>query len=533
MSNTVDRNADVLAGAVSCTRRALVWCGLLLSCWTGASVAFAQLDHIRAAAQLLSQGQREEAEREARLAMQDPATKALAWSMLGSIRLEEGKYEESAQFLKNALALNPNLSGAWATLGDSYVLQNKAALASESFEKALKVDPANNQARYDLAKLDASLHRYQKSLDEARPILAPLFKSEDGLLILGTDDGALGRKEELMGVAHAWQDLPHPSDEASLEFGQILATAGMTSEAKAVLEPIESRSPEHLSWTLARDLGRIHLQLDDLDRAGRDFDLGLNLNPACAACDEGLADIADRRGDTEKALAYLVKAKQLQPDDPEILFAFGKICLKRDLIEDALAALGKAVSLKPDDARYVYVFGSANVARGNLPKAAALFGQLLQKHPRDPVLNYAVGTVYYLQGKYADAESSFKKSLAERPDQVAAPYYLSLTYSHLGENDEAEALLRGLVKSHPEYAPSYVKLGTILATKRDYPEAQEYLERAVTLDSSSEQAHYQLYLLFRTLGKQADAQQHFAEWQKLQEEAHARKHLELHLLLPN
>ena len=498
-----------------------------------ASVAFAQLDHIRAAAQLLSQGQREEAEREARLAMQDPATKALAWAMLGSIRLEEGKYQESAQFLNKALALNPNLSGAWTTLGDCYVLQSKPGLAGESFEKALKLDPANNQARYDLAKLDTSFHRYQKSLDEARPILAPLAKSEDGLLILGTDYGALGKKEELRGVAHAWQDLPHPSDEASLEFGQILATAGMISEAKAVVESVESKNTGHLSWTLAWNLGKCHLVLGELDRAAQDFELALSLNPACATCDQGLADIADRRGDTEKSLAYLVKATQLQPDDPEILFAFGKICLKRDLIEDALSALGKAVSLKPDDDRYVYVLGSAHVARGNLPRAASLFGQLLQKHPQDPVLNYALGTVYYLQGKYADAESSFKKSIEERPDQVAAPYYLSLTCSHLGKNDEAEALLRGLVKSHPEYAPSYVKLGTILMTKRDYPEAQEYLERAITLDSSSEQAHYQLYLLFRTLGKPTEAQQHFAEWQKLQAEAHARKHLELHLLLPN
>jgi len=533
MSNANNGRADVLTGAVSWIRRVLAWCGLLLICWMTASAAFAQLDHIRAAAQLLSQGQRDEAEREARLAMQDPSTKALAWSMLGSIRLEEGKYQESTQFLTKALELNPNLSGAWTTLGDSYVLQNKGALASESFEKALKLDPANNQARYDLAKLDASLHHYQKSLDEARPLLAQLIKSDDGLLILGTDYAGLAEKQELIGVVHDWQDLPHPSDESSVEFGQLLIGCGMIPEAKVVIAAVESRSAGQMSWTVARDLGRAYLGLDDLDLAERNFDVGLSLNPACAACDQGLADIADQRGDTEHALAYLVKAKQLEPEDPEILFAFGKICLKRNLIEDALPALGKAVSLKPDDDRYLYVFGSANVARGNLPKAAALFGQLLQKRPRDPILNYAVGTVYYLQGKYTDAESAFKKSLADQPDQVAAPYYLSLTYSHLGKNDEAEALLRGLVKSHPEYAPSYVKLGTMLMTKHDYPEAQEYLERAIILDSSSEQAHYQLYLLFQTLGKPAEAQQHFAEWQKLQADAHARKHLELHLLLPN
>ena len=143
-----------------------------------------------------------------------------------------------------------------------------------------------------------------------------------------------------------------------------------------------------------------------------------------------------------------------------------------------------------------------------------------------------MGTVYYLQGKYTEAESALKQSLEEKPDQVAAPYYLSLTYNHLGQNDQAEALLRNLVKSHPQYAPSYVKLGTILMAEHHYGEAQEYLERAIALDSSSPEAHYQLYVLFRGLGKADQAQQHFEEWQKLQAE-HKAPHLELHLLLPN
>ena len=514
-------------------RWTLACCGLLLSCWITASGAFAQLDHIRTAAELLSQGQKEKAETEARLALSDPATKALALAMLGTIRLEEGRYPESTQFLTRALELNPHLSGAWTTLGDSYVLQSKPGLARQSFEAALKADSANRQARYDLAKLEASLNHYQKSLDIAQPMVEQLVKSDDGLLILATDYGGLKKREELAGVVRAWQNLPRPSDESSLELGRLLIRNGLTSEAKAVVADVEARNAGHVSWTLAWNLAKTYLGMDDLDRAERSFELALSLNPACAACDQGVAEVSERRGDTEKALAYVLKAKQLKPEDPEILFQFGRICLKRNLIEDALAALGKAASLRPDEDRYVYVFGSANVARGNLSKAASIFGGLLEKHPQDPVLTYAVGTVYYLESKYTEAESAFKRSIEEQPDQVAAPYYLSLTYSHLGQNDEAEALLRGLVKSHPQYAPSYVKLGNILMTERRYDQARDYLEQAVALDPSTGQAHYQLYMLFQSLGKSREAQQHYAEWKKLEAEQKARRHLELHLLLPD
>jgi tetratricopeptide (TPR) repeat protein len=279
---------------------------------------------------LLSEGQKDEAEREARLAMNDSTTRPLALAMLGTIRLEEGKYQESTQFLRKAVELNPHLSGAWTTLGDTYVLQNRPALASESFEKALKQDPSNHQARYDLAKLEASLHHYQKSLDLAQPILSQLTKSDDGLLILATDYGGLAKKEELTGVVYAWKDLPSPSDESSLEFAQRLAGYGMTSEAKALVEAVESRSAGHASWMLALNLGRIHMGLGDLDKAEHDFEVAVSRNPACAACDQGIAGVSEQQGNIDKALAYLLKAKQVQPDDPEILFEFGRICLKRD-----------------------------------------------------------------------------------------------------------------------------------------------------------------------------------------------------------
>lgn len=511
---------------------AVALCGTLLGFSLAANVGLAQLNRIESAAQFLSQGRAGEAECEARLALADPSTRALALSMLGTIRLQQGKYQECTQFLTQALKLNPDLPGTWTTLGNVYALENKPGQARTSFERALKLAPSNNNARYDLAKLEAAQHNYQKSLDIARPIIPQLQKSDDGLLLLATDYGFLGEKEALKESVQAWQDLPAPSDESSLEFGRILARGGMTSEAKSIFESIESRNAGRTSPALAENLARSYLEMGDLNGAERNFQTALSLHPACAACDQGLAAIAERQGNTEKALAYLLKAKQLEPENPEVLFEFGRVCLERNLIDDALPALTKAASLEPDRDNYIYVLASANVARGDLPQAAKLLKGLIGKHPADPILNYAMGTVYYLQGSYPEAETSLKQSLEEQPDQVAASYYLSLTYSHLGQNARAEEMLRDLVKGHPKYAPPYVKLGTTLMAEHQYAEAQELLERAVSLDPESSQAHYQLYLLFHLLGKTAESKQHYAEWQKLQAEKQAQSHLQYHLLLP-
>src|SRR5436309_14410973 len=137
-------------------------------------------------------------------------------SLLRTIRLEEGKYKESTSFLTQALALNPHLVGARTSLGNAYLLQGKPDLARRSFQQAVRLDPGNFNARFELAKVDASLHNYRRSLEVAGPIIAQLSESDDGILLLATHNGSLGEKEDIRGRVRNWQQLPAASDETSL-----------------------------------------------------------------------------------------------------------------------------------------------------------------------------------------------------------------------------------------------------------------------------------------------------------------------------
>src|SRR5579884_3046458 len=181
----------VVKGSGSCLGWTVLWLAVLLSLLFPRSV-FPQIRHIEQAAQLLSQGETTKAEAEARLGLRSPETRPLALAMLGTIRLQQGKYEESVTFLTKALALNPHLAGARTSLGDAYAFQGKRQLARKSYQRVLEMDPANLNARLGWAKLEASEENFSKSLDLAEPIIAQLSKSEDGLILLATDYGALG-----------------------------------------------------------------------------------------------------------------------------------------------------------------------------------------------------------------------------------------------------------------------------------------------------------------------------------------------------
>jgi tetratricopeptide (TPR) repeat protein len=495
------------------------------------NAALPSSNHLQTAIELINQGDLEGAEKEARLALNSPEERAPAWSVLGTIRVQQKKYDEGVEFLRRAITLNPRLVGARVTLGGVYVLQGKKDPAREAFTEAVRLDPSNFNAHFDLAQLESDSGNYRASLEAAKPIASALKRSPEGLVLLSTDYSELQQKDSLEALVPEWNALADSPPELAAAFATVLIKNGSGREAIEILEKARSTSPH--SFDVALALGRGYASMNDLDQASESYEAALRLNDSCVHCLTEIARIADHQGNLEKALAYLIRAKAIEPEDPEILFEFGKVCLEKNLIDDALPALQKAVALKPDYDPYVYVMGSAYVARGDRTQAAEVYRQLLKKHPADPVLNYAMGAVLYLQGRHSEAESFLKKSVEGQPDQIAAYYYLALNYDSMGQQDRAVGLFRDLLKRHPDHASATADLGKILLRQHKYDEAQQVLERAVTLDPNSAQAHYQLAMVLHRLGKTAQSEEEFAASHKLEMERHARTDQRLRLLLPD
>ncbi len=480
---------------------------------------------------LLEQGNLKEAEREARLVLDDPVLRAPAWAMLGTIRLREGKYSESVSDLQKAIQINPHLVGARINLGQAYELRGDNARARQAWEAALRLDPGNYNARFDLSQLLASQHDYRRSLEAAQPVIAQLERSPEGLWVLASDYLGLKQTDRLRKVVGAWLGLPGAPVDASLRFAALLMSRGMMQEAAQVLE--KSKPGGSASYAVAAELGECYLSLGDLKRAEENYHLALALNPDSTPANLGLARIAEKQKDTEKALAYLIRAKKAEPRNPDVLFEFGKVCLERDLMDDALPALEQAVALEPHRDSFVYVLASAHVAKKQYAPAAALLAQLLAKHPDDPVLNYAMGALRYLQQNYSEAESYLQKSIREEPHQLAAHYYLALVDERLGNDRQAVARFRKLLERYPEHAPSYVGLGTVLLKEKKYGEAEQALERAIQLDPQSVKAHYQLGMLLGRIGKLAESNEQMAIAQKLETAERSKNEMELRLLMPD
>jgi tetratricopeptide (TPR) repeat protein len=500
---------------------------LLLASWASADSRHA----LQVAADLVQQGRLDEADKQARLALADPQTHAAACSVLGTIRLQQKRVPESITFLEEAIRLEPRLLGAHLSLAEAYTQQGKQSSAVAMYRRVLELDPSNALARFKLASHETEKGNYRQSLELAKPILPELNKSPDGLMLLATDYLKTANRAAAEDISKDWIHLSEIPTDWSIKFALLLANGGLTGEAIDVLE--SARKTSAPSYELSFNLAGLYLLNNNPTLALNQYDAALAAKPESLPALRRAAMIAEKQGHLERSLSYWMRAKKIEPENPEVLLGFGRVCLKMDLLDDAEPALTKAAALKPDDSVYQYTLASARVGKKQYEEAQSIFEKLLEKKPEDSQVQYALGSVLYLEGHLAEAATHFAESVRLQPHQVASNYYLALIARDQGNESEAIQNLEKLVKDYPDHGPSCQTLGELLMAAHRYAEAESYLEKSVRLNPKSVKANYQLGLLLSRMGKKEEADKQLEIAKSLRTEDETTSRLQLRLLDPD
>lgn len=95
----------------------------------------------------------------------------------------------------------------------------------------------------------------------------------------------------------------------------------------------------------------------------------------------------------------------------------------------------------------------------------------------------------------AKARTAFAEVLRIVPGDITARYGLVLVDEFAGNKDEALAKLEQIANDHVESSPVWHQLGVRYLSRNDTAKAKSAFERAVAIDPSNAQAHWQLGLL--------------------------------------
>jgi tetratricopeptide (TPR) repeat protein len=514
----------------------MAWLGIATPTAADGSQSTGRPEHdgreaLKAAVALVQQGKLAEADTQARRALADPETRAVAYSILGTIKLQQGKLDDSAKLLGEAIRLEPRLVGAQLSLAQVYTLQNKPDLALARFKKVYELDPDNAPARLALARAEVEKRNYEQALKLTEPVQSVLRESPEGLFVMAAALLKTGKRDEAAPLAAQWNRLQSVPQAASIAFGLMLVQEGVINEGIAVLEHAKQVGPP--SYQLAFNLAGAYLMKKETARALEYYDAALSLTPDSLEALRVAAGVAERDGQLERSLSYWLKAKKLASDDPVTLLGFGRVCFKMDLLDDAEPALAKAAALKPGDIPYQYTLAAVKVGRRQYDEARSLLEPLVQARPKDAHLRYAIGAVLYTQGHLQEAAEHLSESIRLEPDQLPSYYYLALVARDQGKDDEAIAMLAKFLGRYPDHAAASETLGILLMIRQRNDEAERHLRTAVRLNPKSVKANYQLGLLLARLGKKEEADRQLAHAKTLREEDEASSRLQLRLMDPD
>jgi len=158
-----------------------------------------------------------------------------ALHMLGVLRGQRDDWAEAERLIAAAVQVDPNVAAAHANLGNARRLLGQRAAALDSYERSLRLQPANVGALKGRGLLLWELDRTEEALASYDTLLAVEPDYADGWIMRGACLDKLGRLEESIAAYRRALDFEHASDPEKVRY--VLASMG-GGEAPA-------RSPVH------------------------------------------------------------------------------------------------------------------------------------------------------------------------------------------------------------------------------------------------------------------------------------------------
>jgi tetratricopeptide (TPR) repeat protein len=303
-----------------------------------------------------------------------------------------------------------------------------------------------------------------------------------------------------------------PNDYRALDLlGMLRAQRQRNAEAEALFKRSMQVKPDFAGARI--HLGLLYLQMSQTEQAITELQEGLRLAPdrneAKAALTTAFRDQARAAlagGNAEKALAALISARKLTPEDPDLAFEFGMVALRMSLLSDAIRAFQQTLEARKDDPLALYALGRAYMESAKFDDARQQFAHYLELKPQDPSGHYGLGMSLMSLQRSEEAQGEFERSIALQPAQTESYFRLGVLELEARNLDAAEKNLNHVLERDPNHAGALAALGRLQLERKKFDEAAALLERAVKSNDSLREAHYYLGLTYARMGRKEDSE---------------------------
>ncbi len=448
-----------------------------------------------------------------------------ALANLAQLYTDQGDYDQAIELL-NKVPEGERDAPLLGMLGYAYSQARDSEKAVAAFEKALTLDPENQDIRRSYAEALMSAGK----TDAARAELQKILKAdpEDGqtYLRLAQLDRQLGRFEQArQELERARALLP---DNLEVPYQQVLLEDDVGNEEKAIqiLQGLlkQSEKPDG-QYTLGEAnnraiflerLGLIYRSQEKFDQALESFREVVALGKNQAPRGEGLiVETLRLAHQPERALAEVDAVVEKYPNDRPLHILRATLIGERGRVNEAVQQLQAMLNHTPGDLEILLavaqVYSQAKryaEAEGAVQRAVAL-----SSRPEDQERSFFVlGSIYERQKKFDLAEEQFKRILKADPLNAAAFNYLGYMLADRGVRlEESLKYIQKAVELEPNNGAYLDSLGWAYFKLNRLDLAEVNLEKAARLVSSDPTIHEHLGRVYLVAGKKRQAQE---EWER-------------------
>jgi len=434
--------------------------------------------------------------------------------------LDSEKYLEAAEELRAAIAIHPEIRGAYYQLGFALFHLNKFPEAEKAFTKELDFQPPDPYSLYYLGRIradrgqqDQSIPFFEKAV-AAGEVLDVRQRLGSAYLALGKLDLAihfleasvrarpeegslhylLGRAYKQKGRAAAaktefdaaarWKSKFREDMIALTGLHRALATNNQ-ADAIAVTRELSASTDSDILLASGTALGQAGLHREAIPFLTKT--IGLNPNISEAHYDLARAYIA--LDDRPAAVPELEKAVGIKPDFYEAQLLLGTLLVDANQGETAIPHLRAAADARADNPRLLMMLGLQYYQRNYFADAIDVLKKAAVLEPANPDASYLLIQAYYRNNEYERALKLAQETLAHFPDRALSHFHLGSQLNNFSRLPEAKQQLDLALAKDPGLVEAQVMLGDVLFKMGKADESLRYFRQALAADPKLMDAH--------------------------------------------
>jgi tetratricopeptide (TPR) repeat protein len=285
--------------------------------------------------------------------------------------------------------------------------------------------------------------------------------------------------------------------------------AADTTAADTAAYTIESLSRQIMQDSsnagLFRDRAMLYLAQQNPNRALRDMNAAITLNPGNPRFMLDLADIFLSMGLIENTMESLNKALSLDPANMETLLKLAEINLILQQYVAAVEYSDKAIVLERSNPLPYFIKAYTFAETGDTLRAIKTYLEAITVDQEYYDAYIQLGLIYS-KTKNRLAIDYLNNALNIRPESIEALYALALVYQEQEQADNAIQTYNRLLLINPEHIHAIYNLGYVhLVLLNDYEQAITYFDKVLELNPEYYDALYNKAYCYELLGDPSTA----------------------------